>query len=62
MVLRTDCRSKKRRGRIVKKVKWLGVILDDYQDFMKHWKYWIGKACSLLGALGGVGNLRLGMN
>ena len=38
IVLRSDCRRKRRRGRIVEKVKWLGVILDDRLDFKELWK------------------------
>ena len=36
MVLGGDCRRKKRRGRGVKKVKWLGVILYDCLDVKKY--------------------------
>ena len=42
-------------------MKWLGVILDEELDFGPHWKYRLGKARSLLGALKGVGNSRWGM-
>ena len=63
MVLRGGCgRKKNRRNGIAEKVKWLGVILDDRLDFKEHWRYRIGKARSLLGALGGVGNSKWGMS
>ena len=50
--------SKKRRNGLTEKVKSLGVILDDCLDFKEHWRHRIGKARSLLRALGGVGNSR----
>ena len=55
--------KKGRRGRrgVVEKVKWLGVILDEELDFGPHWKYRLGKARSLFGALRGVGTSRWGM-
>ena len=57
MVLRGGCgRKKNKRNGITEKVRWLGVILDDRLDFKEHWRHRIGKARSLLGALGGVGN------
>ena len=57
MVLRGGWgRKKTRKNGIVEKVRWLGVILDDRLDFKEHWRHRIGKARSLLGALGGVGN------
>lgn len=37
IVLRGGCGRKKRRGGMVEKVKWLGVILDDCLDFQEHW-------------------------
>ena len=62
MVPRGGCgRKKRRRNGLVEKVKWLGVILDDSSDFKEHWRNRIGKARSLLGALGCVGNSRWGM-
>ena len=62
MVLRGDCgRKKRRKNGLAEKVKWLGVILDDRLDFKGHWRHRIGKARSLLEALGGVGNSRWGM-
>ena len=62
MVLRGGCGRKKRRKKgLVEKVKWLGVILDDHLDFKEHWRNRIGKARSILGALGSVGNSRWGM-
>ena len=54
-------RNKNRKNRIAEKVKWLGVILDDRLDFKEHWRHRNGKAQSLLGALGGVGNSKWGM-
>ena len=63
MVLRGGCgRKKRRKNGLTEKVKWLGVILDDRLDFKEHWRHWIGKARSLLGALGSVGNSRWGMS
>ena len=63
MVLRGGCgRKKRRKNGLTEKVKWLGVILDDRWDFKEHWRHRIGKARSLLGALGGVGNSRWGMS
>ena len=63
MVLRGGCgRKKNRKNGIAEKVRWLGVILDDRLDFKEHWKHRIGKARSLLGALGGVGNSKWGMS
>ena len=62
IVLKGGCGRKNRRGGMVKKVKWLGVILDDCLDFKEHWRHRIGKARSLLGALGGVGNSKWGMS
>ena len=63
MVLRGGCgRKKRRKNGLVEKVKWLRVILDDRLDFKEHWRHWIGKARSLLGALGGVGNSNWGMS
>ena len=63
MVLRRGCgRKKNRRNGSAEKVKWLEVILDDPQDFKEHWRHRIGKARSLLGALGGVGNSKWRMN
>ena len=62
-VLRGGCgRKKRRKNGLAEKVKWLGVILDDRLDFKEHWRHRIGKARSLLGALGGVGNSRWGMS
>ena len=54
------CDKKGRRGRrgVLEKVKWLGVILDEDLDFGPYWKYKLGKARSLLGALHGVGTSR----
>ena len=37
MRIRNGCGRKKRSGRIVKKVKWLEVMLDDFLDFKEHW-------------------------
>ena len=37
-------------------------MMDDRLDFKEHWHHWIGKACSLLEALGGVGNSKWGMS
>ena len=63
MVLKGGCgRKKNRKNGIAEKVKWLGVILDDRLDFKEHWRHRIGKARSLLGALGGVGNSKWGMS
>ena len=62
MVLRRGCGRKKRRKGLAEKVKWLGVILDDGLDFKEHWRHWIGKARSLLGAFSSVGNSRWGMS
>lgn len=62
MVLRGGEGCKKRRNWLVEKVRWLGVIFDERLEFAEHWKYRIGKAVSLLGALGGVGNSRCGMS
>ena len=62
MVIKGGCGRKKTRSGLVEKVKWLGVILDDRLDCKEHWRYRIGKARSLLGALDGVGNSRWGMN
>lgn len=56
--LNGGCGRKKRTGGDIKKVKWLGVIRDDCLDFQEQWRYQIGKARSLLGALVGVGNSR----
>ena len=55
--------KKGRRGRrgVVEKVKWLGVILDEELDFGPHWKYRLGKARSLLGALRGARTSQWGM-
>ena len=59
MVLQGGCgRKKRRKNGLAEEVKWLGVILDDRLDFKEHWRHRIGKAPSLLGALGGVGNSR----
>ena len=54
---------KGRRGRqgVAEKVKWLGVILDEELDFGPHWRYRLGKAKSLLGALRRVGTSWWGM-
>lgn len=52
IVLEGGCGRKKRRGRVVEKVKWLGVSLDNRPDFKEHWQHRIGKACSILVALG----------
>ena len=62
MVLRGGCWRKNRRNRFAKKVKWLGVILDDRLYFKEHWQHRTRKACSLLGALGGVSNSKWGMS
>ena len=63
LVLRESCgRKKNRKNGFAEKVKWLGVILDDRLDFKEHWRHRIGKARSLLGALGGVGNSKWGMS
>ena len=61
-MLRGGDRRKKRKNTVVEKVRWLGVILDKHLNFKEHWKHQIGKARSLLGALGGVGKSRWGMN
>ena len=62
-VLRGGCgRKKRRRNGFAEKVKWLRVILDDRLDFKAHWRHWIGKARSLLGAFSGFGNSKLGMS
>ena len=55
-------RKKRRKGGLTEKVKRLGVILDDHLDFAEHWRHRIGKARSLLGALGVVGNSKWGMS
>ena len=61
--MRGGCgRKKNRKNGFAEKVKWLGVILDDRLDFKEHWRHRIGKARSLLGALGGVGNSKWGMS
>ena len=62
MVLNGGCGRRKRRGGVVEKVKWLRVILNDRLDFAEHWGYRLGKARSLLWALGGVGNSSWGMS
>ena len=63
MVLKGGCRRKKdRKNGIAEKVRRLGVILDDRIDFKEHWRHRIGKARSLLRALGGVGNSNWGMS
>ena len=63
MVLRGGCgRKKRRKNGLAEREKWLGVILDDRLDFREHWRHRIGKACSLLGAVGGVDNSRWGMS
>ena len=63
MVFRGGCgRKKNKRNGITEKVRWLGVILDDRLDFKEHWRHRIGKARSLLGALGGVGNWKWGLS
>ena len=63
MLLRGGCgRKTNRRNGMAEKVRWLGVILDDCLDFKEHWRHPIGKARSLLGALGGVGNSKWGMS
>lgn len=36
MVLCGGCGRKSRRGGVVEKVKWLGVILNDRLDFKEH--------------------------
>ena len=62
MVLRRGWgRKKRRKNGLAERVKWLRVNLDDRLDFKEHWRHRIGKARSLLGALGGVGNSRWGM-
>lgn len=43
-------------------MKWLWVILNEDLDFSTHLEARIGKACSLLGALDGVGSSRWGMS
>ena len=61
--MRGGCgRKKNRKNGFAEKVKWLGVVLDDRLDFKEHWRHRIGKARSLLGALGGVGNSKWGMS
>ena len=55
MVFSGGCGRKKRRNGLARKVKWLGVILDDRLEYKEQWQPRIGKARSLLGALGGVG-------
>ena len=40
----------------------VGVTLDDRLDFKEYWRHQIGKVRSLLGALGGVRNLKWGMS
>ena len=62
LVRKGGCGRKTRRGGVVEKVKWLRVILDAHLNFREHWWHRIGKECSLLGARGGVGNARQGMN
>ena len=63
MVLRGGCgRKKNRRNGIAEKVRWLGIILHDHLDFKEHGRHRIGKARSLLGALGGVDNSKWGMS
>ena len=63
MVLRGGCgRKKRRKNGLAEKVEWLGVILDDRLDFKEHWRQPIGKARSLLGALGTIGNSKWGMS
>ena len=63
MVLRGGFgRKKRRRNGLAEKVKWLGVILDNRLNFKEHWGHRIGKARLLLGALGGVGNLKWRMS
>ena len=53
-----------RRGKrgVGKKVKWLGVILDEDLDFGPHWTTRTAKARNLLGALDRVGTSRWGMS
>lgn len=62
MVLRGEEGRKKRRNGLVENMKWLGVIPDEGIELAEHWRYRIGKAQSLLEALGGVGNSTWGMN
>ena len=63
IVLRRGCgRKKRRKNGLTVNGKWLGVDLDDRLDFKEHWRHRIGKARSLLGALGGVGNSKWGMS
>lgn len=37
IVLKGSCGRKNRRGGVIEKVKWLGVILDDRLKFKEHW-------------------------
>lgn len=47
---------------MAEKVKLSGVIFDEDLDLKWDWMYRMGKARSLVGSLGGVGNSRWGMN
>ena len=60
LILRDKKWRRSRRG-VVEKLKWLGVILDEELDFGPYWRYRLGKAKSLLGALRGVATSRWGM-
>lgn len=62
IALKGDCGWNKRRGGDFEKVKWLRVIFEDCLGYKENWQNRIGKARPLLGALGGVGNSRRGMN
>ena len=63
MVLRGGCGRKKiTKNGLAEKVKWLGVMMDDRLDFKERWRHRIGKAPSLLGALGSVSNSKWGMS
>ena len=48
--------GKRKKRAQVKRVKWLGIILDEPLEFDHHWKSRIDKARKLLGALSGIGS------
>ena len=54
--------GKRKRRSEVKKVKWLGIIVDDALDFDHHWNSRMAKARQLLGSLSSMGSSLWGIS
>ena len=62
LILRKGGSKKRNRNKAIKRVKWLGVVLDKYLEFDIHWQGGVAMVRTMLGALNGVSNLQWGIS